>query len=80
MANMTVSDKFTQNIDISKLSTSVNLQTANKYVDRDINLSLNVSHITLAKGQTFQLTHPTGDNTSVTWTFVIDANGNATIK
>ena len=36
--------------------------------------------VTLGAGKTFSVTVPNGDNSSVTFTFTVDANGNTTVE
>lgn len=74
MANFTKDTTWVDTAIQTKIDASYTLSTAKKYVDRDINLEINVPGMVLENGQAFYIT-----DTLNTWNWSIDDDGNVLI-
>ena len=65
-----------------KQNNTITLSTANKYVDKNIQLDIQVikAVLTTASGSNqFYIEVPNGNNSTVVFHFTVDSNGNTTI-
>lgn len=74
MSNLVNSTNWTGNEEITKKNSSLTLNTAKKYVDRNIELDINIPGINLNNSETFYI-----NDGIYTWNWNIDSNGNVTI-
>lgn len=74
MATLTRNTNWTASADQTSQTRTYTFSTANKMVDKNISLTVNVNYLELGNNSTFVLND--GINT---WTWTKDANGNVTI-